>query len=186
MLKVAFCDINNIDFNSVDLTDFPKDRLDYINSFTNENRKNQSIAVWLLLKKTLFDLGLNSVYNRLSHKNGVWFDSKGEYFISLSHSKNIVFVAISSSFVGVDVQVVDDKILNIKRRFENIYNLQFDSDISESEKLTILWCAEESFFKANIKNGYSFYKKITNNGNNFILFLASKNYFDGSIENVNL
>lgn len=186
MLKVAFCDINNIDFNSIDLSFFPKERLDYINSFTNENRKNQSIAVWLLLKKTLFDLGLKSVYNRLMIKNGVWIDCKGEYFISLSHSKNIVFVAVSNSVVGVDVQVVDDKILNIKRRFENIYSLQFDNDIGDAEKLTILWCAEEAFFKANIKNGYSFYKKIINNGNDFIFFVASKNYFDCDIENINL
>ncbi len=174
MIDLAYCDISKIDFNNINVNDFPQARIERIKEITDEKRKKQSIAVFALLTKLLKLNGLERVVKRLTADGFVWKDSFGEYFFSLSHSKNVVCAVISDSPVGIDVQAVDKKILAIKRRFMNTYGLIFDKNERAETVLTALWTAEEAVFKSGKDDIPVKYEKLNVNGEEYVLSVATE------------
>ena len=78
-------------------------------------------------------------------------------FISLSHSYGYIFFAVSAFAVGVDVELVREKkqllekasLFMSKKEIEGFKNLQ---GIDQLDSFYNIWCAKESYFKANKSN----------------------------------
>ncbi len=148
MVKIIFTDISDYKLNSVDLSSVCENRRFYIESINDEKRKIQSLLVWKLLEYSVKKyFCLNSFSSTLN--NNKWLDSDNKIKFSLTHSNNIVAVAISDSFdVGVDVEMFSERILKLKSYF----NENLDDNV---ELLTLKWTEKESLYKANIKGTFS-------------------------------
>ena len=144
--------------DKIEIEDFERQR--YISTITDKERKAQSIKVWKLLEFALKkDFSINDMqFERC--ENGSWQLKNGKPFFSLSHSKGLVVVAIDEeNNIGVDVELVSNKILKIQKLFPNLSNEQINED-----RLTLEWTKKESLFKN--KKGKNFVSnKIFNNGN---------------------
>ncbi len=85
-------------------------------------------------------------------------DSK--YFISLSHSKNLIFALHSKFLCGIDIQYFTNRIERIAWR------VMSDEKTARIDKLQtqlhwhIYWCAKESLYKAYGKRGLNFKNEI--------------------------
>ena len=78
--------------------------------------------------------------------------------ISLSHSDIFAAVILSDNVVGIDIEIMNDRILKIKDKF-------LETELNYPEKLEvatalIYWNIKESIFKAVSKKGVDFKKNI--------------------------
>ena len=78
--------------------------------------------------------------------------------ISLSHSDTFAAVILSDNVVGIDIEIMHDRILKIKDKF-------LETELNYPEKLEvatalIYWNIKESIFKALDKPGIDFKKNI--------------------------
>lgn len=78
--------------------------------------------------------------------------------ISLSHSDTFAAVILSDNVVGIDIEIIHDRILKIKDKF-------LETELNYPEKLEvatalIYWNIKESIFKAVLKEGLDFKKNI--------------------------
>ena len=143
MCKVYLLDIEHLIFNS-DLSDIDSCRAKYINSISNKDRKKQSYFVWKLLEYALKVEGIKDF--SFVNNNGKWQLTNEKVKFSLSHSFNMVCVAVDNSYVGVDVEKMGDKILLLEKRYK------FSND--NEDKINYLarrFTEEEAIFKANNK-----------------------------------
>ena len=77
--------------------------------------------------------------------------------ISISHSKNFSGIVIGKSKIGIDIESFRKKILNISLKF---LNEKEKFAIGEIDKLTLIWTAKESIYKAFRTPGISFSKQL--------------------------
>lgn len=149
---------------------YPKERKKEIDAVTNLKVKEEKFYVWKLLEKILCDkkdLPIKKV--KFSKQNAKWV-ADGFNF-SLTHSKNVLAVAVAKNPVGVDIEFLDDE-----RFFYLKDKILTDSEISEysalpdcdkADYLARLWTVKESIFK--MKNGDVFKPSlIESNVNTFI------------------
>jgi 4'-phosphopantetheinyl transferase len=116
MLKIYYIDISNFFYDENLLTKISPFRKDYILSINDSTRKKQSLYVWLLLEFVLKSLNVK-IKSNLSINNGKWFLIDESCFFSLSHSNNIVCIAISDKNVGVDVEICSDKTIKTTKKY---------------------------------------------------------------------
>ncbi len=162
VIKVFYCDISGITDYKKLIQTLPKIRKDYVLSIKDEHRQKQSVLVWKLLESCLANH--YNVKNPYFEFNGTtWCLQNSELRFSLSHSKNIVSVAISKNLVGVDVQICDVKILRIKEK------LCCDYEINDVEALTEIWTKKESLFKSGKGDNFHTQKLLDALGNNYLL-----------------
>ena len=77
--------------------------------------------------------------------------------ISISHSHEIVAIAISNEFdFGIDIQYKTDKIFKIQNKFLSQKESRSLKKNDEIDPLIKLWSAKESIYKAIGKEGISF------------------------------
>ncbi len=135
-----------------------QNRQNYINEICDFNRKRQSFVVWKLLEYAVkLNFGVNFDY---VNNNGVWETTNGDFYFSLSHSKNMASVCISKDArVGLDCELVSDKALKLEKYF-GLAKINFNSIYEKKKYLTKLWCKKESQIKSNLNlNGnYRFVK----------------------------
>jgi 4'-phosphopantetheinyl transferase len=80
--------------------------------------------------------------------------------ISISHSHDQLAILVSSLHsTGVDIELLRDKVLNIKHKFLNESELAFAGN--DIEKLTTLWAAKEAIYKAYGLKEVEFSKNIS-------------------------
>lgn len=178
MIKVYYALIpsgaSNLDFNN-----FSLEREAYVKSITNKKRFLQSYYVWKLLLKVFNELNVD-FSKGFSVENGKWeLNSKSPYF-SLAHSENVVTLAISfDKEVGVDVQIIDDKIFRVKDR------LGVFGDISK-EDLTKKWTERE--IKIKSENSKYFTHEIITDCvlNSYVLSVGAKDDFIPTFEKINI
>ena len=126
-----------------------------IDACNSEKVKREKAFVWALLEfalETLYSLSPDDVVFTKTEQ-GKWLCEN--FHFSLSHSKNVVAVALSSAPVGIDVQTVlptreslAKKILS-KDEFDNFLNLS----VTEKDLFfTRVWTEKESAFKASNEN----------------------------------
>lgn len=93
----------------------------------------------------------------LKDEYGKPYLTNSDYFISLSHSRDMVAAIASPQVCGIDIQYKVDKIYRIKDRFvsdrekETCFNGQ-----DENTVLHVLWGAKESMYKGYGKKGLDF------------------------------
>jgi phosphopantetheinyl transferase len=127
---------------------FCQQRREEIEKCRNSSVKEQKMYVWKLLEYALSDtFGLDISKQKFQKKkSGKWI-LDGCYF-SLSHSGNIITVAISDSPVGIDVQIV--KKLDQSQKFKGIILSEKEKkkfrNISD-ERLLKMWSLKECAFK---------------------------------------
>ena len=86
-------------------------------------------------------------------ENGQPLSDKG--FISFSHSKEFVLVAISNHPVGADIEKITPRILKLKHKFMNESELK-QIDPENPEDITFFWSAKEAMFKLYEKGNLDF------------------------------
>lgn len=79
------------------------------------------------------------------------------YYISISHSCNLVSLAISNYRIGIDIEKNRlDNIFKIKDKFVNRSEDYYNNLLYESDYLHIIWGIKEGLFKLHYKNSWSF------------------------------
>lgn len=128
--------------------------LEKISSFINtsyihsEKRKKEFICSRLLLKE--YNPNLQISYS----ENGSPILSN-EKFISISHSANLIVIAVSKKNIGIDIQEITENPKKLFSKFGNSHH----TDLSK-EKCTLIWSIKESVFKFHKIGNVDFRKDI--------------------------
>lgn len=80
--------------------------------------------------------------------------------ISISHSHQFSCICISDDEIGIDMEILKEKILKIAPRFLDIKHLENLSKEHKIKKATVIWGIKESIFKAKNEIGISFQDHI--------------------------
>ena len=144
---ISYLDVTSIENIEELIRSFPKKRIEYINSISFPKRRAQSICVWALFERALSKLFLDGKSFEFDvDKNGKWFEKNNAFYFSLSHSKNIVCVAISlEGPIAIDVESCDDKLLGVEKLFPTI-------EKNQEGKIKLLakeWTKRECSIKEN-------------------------------------
>ena len=97
----------------------------------------------------------------------LFYDSNGKPHlkdgtcISISHSFTFSAIVLSTSEVGIDIEMQRPKILKIAHKFTPISEYRtLANDDAIMRKLTMVWCAKESLYKSFALPGTSFLQHI--------------------------
>lgn len=133
-------------------TVYPDMRRDQIAECTNQKVRDGKFYVWKLLEHGLNrSFGLDIEKIRFKYKNGKW--TCKECFFSLSHSGDVVAVALSCKPIGVDAEIVapekfcDGKLLDAFLSDDEKLAFGGRSDSEKSECANVLWTVKEAAFK---------------------------------------
>ncbi len=170
MIKVYVLDITKL-LLPMDFTDVCNIRLNYLNKITDVNRKKQSYYVWKLLLKALSDAGVQDP--EFYYKDNVWGVKNENINISLSHSNNLVCVGVSSSFIGVDVERIDDKLLKLKNYFK-FEDTELASDEITIDNMAKLWTLKEAKFKNLHHKFYKYFYQLDSLGHNYCICVSTE------------
>ncbi len=160
----------NLKFEEV----YPSERQREIESVSNQEVKKEKYFVWKLLLFAIqkkFDADLESIVFT-KNESGKWACDRCEF--SLSHSKGVVCVAISSFPVGVDVERVEKPKRDISGKILSEEELEEFKSLDKNEKDKFLisrWTNKESIFKMKDKKTYSFEEFKSYGGDVFQKFI---------------
>lgn len=115
--------------------------------FTNEHRKDEFLSARHLFKALLKSTGKDSEFVLKKHKLGKPFASyeESELFVSFSHSKNLVFCAISNSVdIGLDTECLDR---NVDERIVKRILGESEWKVFSNEDPILLWTIKEAAVK---------------------------------------
>ena len=124
-----------------------------LKSIQSPSQRKQFLSVRNLMKYNDIDL------------NDLFYDSNGAPFlknnlnISISHTNNYSAIALSKNPVGIDIQDYREKILSVRDKFVNEFEIEL-IDTHSVNDLTILWSIKESIYKIYKKQGLNFKKNI--------------------------
>ena len=124
-----------------------------LNSIKSPSYRKQFLSVRALIKYN--DINLNDLFY---DSNGAPF-LKNNLNISISHTNNYSAIALSKNPVGIDIQDYREKILSIRDKFINEFEIEL-IDTHSVNDLTILWSIKESIYKIYKKQGLNFKKNI--------------------------
>ena len=126
-----------------------------INSKKNKLAKEQFLAVRKTLK-------LENPSYKIRYDESGKPSINSDLNISISHSNHIAAIVFSGyNRTGIDVELKENKILNIKDKFLNESEKLKDEYQSDLNYLTMIWTAKESIYKALGIKGVSFSDDIT-------------------------
>jgi phosphopantetheinyl transferase len=94
-------------------------------------------------------------------------------FISFSHTKDLVLVALSDQPVGVDIELCAPRILKLKHKFMNEKEILF-FDPENPKDVTMIWCAKEAIFKWYAKGELDFSNDIIIANNPLLALLKNE------------
>mgnify|MGYP001423536563 FL=1 len=115
------------------------------------SNKKQYLASRKLIKMAQLNDLNNIFYESLSLDKNICY--------SISHTAKYAVLAVSNQRIGVDIEFLHPKILNIKSKFINVKENYFMK--SDNIKLiTRLWTCKEAIFKCIYENKLSFKKNI--------------------------
>jgi len=129
-----------------------------LNHILVEEKKREKLAARLVLKYLIESkgepfLGTESDnFKKPTLKNYT-------YPISISHSHNkAVAILHKKKNVGIDIELIQDKIIKIAPRVFTLDELTFADN--DPEKLTLLWTIKEVLYKINGEKGIDFKKDL--------------------------
>ena len=154
-------------------------------TFSNEKRRMEWLATRCALLLVIGD-----------RREGIYYDEKGKPFlssghghISISHAWPYVCLLMNETLqVGVDIEMMTDRILRIAPKFINDVELQWLSTPFIIKELYLIWAAKEAVFKMKGGGGIDFrlhltLKETTIHNNGVAVLSFSKN---GIAENFNI
>jgi len=139
-------DFNEL-FRNVSLKDTSLARLEGMKS---ESHQKGFLAVRMLFQEvgyTDFDLYYDE-FGKPHLKDGT--------HISISHSADFSAIVLSNCNIGIDLEMVKDKVLRIAPRFMDISHLENLSEEDQMRKATVVWGIKEAIFKLKNEVGISF------------------------------
>lgn len=129
---------------------YPKERQAEIENCLNEQLKLSKFYAWKLLEIAVNEhIGLD--FAKLSFEKfpfGKW--GCGEFCFSISHSANMVAVALSKNPVGIDCQAVKPISLDLSRKILTANEERAFNGLEENSKQGYLleaWCKKECLLK---------------------------------------
>jgi phosphopantetheinyl transferase len=142
------------------LTDNEKERFF---SFDHENRRKEFVAT-RILRHRLF--GFEHIHY---DPNGAPYIEQ-EGFISISHAKDIVGIALSKDFkVGLDLETIRSKASVVAKKFlSDEEGKQFN--IENSTEMTKVWSAKEVLYKLAGRKGIHFKSELLLNKDHETIF----------------
>ena len=148
MIKLAYCDVENLDLKKAYLL-VPKERREKIDFYRFNKDKKLSAGAFLLLKKLLSDENIpNFKIKTGKYEKPYISDNKNIYF-NLSHSGKMVLSAISDRELGVDIEINDPTIdLNIAKHY--FYNSEYENIMNSKnspDEFFRYWVLKESYMK---------------------------------------
>ena len=164
IMKLIISNINKINYECQSISEYinrlTSDDLYRYNNISNPLRKRQFLIGRMLIYE-------NYGYNFFINKNGKLCTE--DKYISLSHSENLVILAISKEKIGVDVENITKK-----RDFENIGRfLNFCNDFENDIEFYSQFTAYEADYKAEIDNQTIFHSYYIID--NFLICISQPN-----------
>ena len=157
-----------------------KRRNDYIDTCLSQKTKEERYCVWKLLEYALKDISDKPIkeYDFTQNKNGKWWCEDINF--SLTHSGDIVAIAISNERVGIDVQ--EEKRVNTLALAKKILTekelQELDSAKDKNAFLLQKWAQKECVYKM-LENNAPFTQIQTSNYilDNKVVVIDSQKYF---------
>lgn len=87
--------------------------------------------------------------------------------ISISHSHEFSAIAISDRNIGIDIEILKEKIIKIAPKFMEVIKLENLEIEDKIKKATVIWGIKESIFKIKNEPGISFPNHIFEEDFNF-------------------
>lgn len=140
--------------NEIQLKDINLTRL---NSMKSELHQRAFLSV----RKLLLHCGYTD-FDLIYDQSGKPFLKDGKY-ISISHSHEFSTIVLSDENIGIDLELVKEKVLRIAPRFMDVSHLDNLSEGDKTKKATIIWGIKESIFKLKNEAGISFPDHIFEN-----------------------
>ena len=111
--------------------------------------KIQNIIGYLLLKKMLENSGINTTNLGYSyHKNGKPYFNNSYIKFNISHSDNIIAVAIDEEEIGLDVEKIDEvNSCLTKRVYSNEEQILYQKNLLNNDFFYKTWTIKESYLK---------------------------------------
>ena len=130
----------------------------YLETLSNGKRNMHWLSTRVLLRRMM---DTDEYIDCRVDSNGKPFLSNFPHFISLSHSYDYAAVMVSKNkAVGIDIELLKDKIERIASKFMSREELDFIGDINRIEHLYSCWCAKEAIYKLHGKKNVSFLENI--------------------------
>ena len=136
--ELLIWEINDTD--KIEVSNLPNNILKKIDSNKSQLKKNQILAVHQILK------------HRNIPARGLFYNSYGAPFlsnglnISITHSESFVAVCLSKEKMGIDLQIISQKISKISDKFINDLEKKF-TEKNNLQRLTQLWTIKEAAYK---------------------------------------
>lgn len=144
MAKIYYCDISNCIITN-DYKGISADRYNYIVRLKDKERKLQSYFSSKLLEFALNEVGVDFSCG-FSENNGEWSLISNEILFSISHSNNLVVIALSSDNIGVDVEKFDKKVLLLEKKYSP--SIKLNKNEEKIEYYLKMWTKREANFKS--------------------------------------
>lgn len=146
---LSYKEFDPLEFTSK-LTEIETERL---LSFKNTNRRREFVAT-RILRHQLFG------YQHIHYDDHGAPFIPNEGFISVSHSKNLIGIAVNENYkVGLDLEAHRKNILDLKSKFlSNNELLQFNCD--DFIEVTKIWSAKEALYKLAGRKKILFSKEL--------------------------
>lgn len=142
--------------------------LDKLLSDVNLNQHSQNR--FNNMKSELHQRGFLSVRKLLQLANysdfDLYYDTSGkphltdQKYISISHSHFMSAIIISNNPVGIDIEILKDKVLKIAPKFMDARLLDQLSEEDKIKKASTIWGIKETVFKIMNQTGISFFEHI--------------------------
>ena len=148
MIKLAYCDISNLDLSKAYglLSENRKNKVDYFRFLKD---KKLSSGAYLLLNKLLQDEKISGPVFKKGKYGKVYISNYENIYFNMSHSGKFVACTISDKEVGVDIELIDDEIdLNIAKHY--FYNSEYENILNAKnpkDEFFKYWVLKESYMK---------------------------------------
>lgn len=152
----------NIKYSKIELSDGEIDTIkrilpktfEMVCSFKSDKVRKQTLLGKYMIIKNL-DCKEDDIYYNALKKPYV----KNKFYFNISHSKEYIVFVNSMNEIGIDIEHIDKKNLNILEHAFTKSEIDFikndESILSDKEsKLILLWTIKESLFKASGVNKY--------------------------------
>lgn len=111
-------------------------------NYIRKEHRLQFIASRLLLQSSI-ETDFEMLYKGLNAVEGVPQPIEGKQ-ISISHSKQLVAVAVAGRPIGIDLQIITPKAQRVAHRVFSELEINKSSSLVD---LTLLWAVKEAFYK---------------------------------------
>ncbi len=131
--------------------------ISYLDTLINGKRNLHWLSTRVLLRRMM---NTDEYIDCRVDSSGKPYLANFPHYISLSHSFDYAAVMVSKTkAVGIDIELIKDKIERIAHKFMSHQELNFISE-DRIEQLYVCWCAKEAIYKLHGKKNISFLDHI--------------------------